>query len=138
MNAPSAPEFSEVSWHPFLPCEFFCKGSLLISEDTFTATVLHAQQTWLPEPQERLQSSLQLPGEGSLLGGGDLGSAPTVSSADPSHGDLTQVEASPRVSVSRCSQGLALHVSWVDTSLGRGAQQLQPGLLTFQRTASCW
>lgn len=108
MKAPSAPEFSEVSRYPFLPCEFFFKGSLYISEDAFIATVLHDQQMRLLELQECLLSSLQPSREVSLLGGADLGSAPAVSSADPSRGDLAQGKAAPRVSVSRCSQALAL------------------------------
>lgn len=57
----------EVPWHPFLPCESFCKESLDIPEDALIAAravVPHAQQTWLLQPQEHLQSSLQ-PSRGS-------------------------------------------------------------------------
>lgn len=52
----------DVPWHPFFPCEPFCKGSLDIPEDALIAAravVPHAQQTRLLQPQEHLQSSLQ-------------------------------------------------------------------------------
>lgn len=127
MNAPSAPELSEVSWHPFLPRESFCKGSLCISEDAFIAVVVHAQQTWLLEPQGCLQSCLQPPGEGSLLGGQKqiwdqsplalLQIPPVVIWPRAKH--LQGLKSSGAQRLSQC------HISRVHRGLGRGAQQLQ-------------
>lgn len=137
MNATSAPEFSEVSWTPFLPRESFCKGSLYTSEDAFIAMVLHAQQMWLLEPQERLQSSLQPPGEGSLLGGQEhiWGKPPLAPLQIPPVMTWPRVKHLQGFQSAGAHRFLHCHVSQVDRGVGRGAQQLPPGLLSFPGTA---
>lgn len=129
VNAPSVPEFSEVSWHPLLSCESFCKGSLYIPEDAFIAMVLHAQQTWVLEPQEHLQSSLQPPGDGYLLGGQEhIWHQPPVAALQ-----MPPMVIWPRVKhvqgfQSACAHRLLhCHISWGTEVLAEGARQLQPG-----------